>query len=181
MRRLTFAFCVFVLAGVALSAQRASAPGSQTLVIETAKGTIEVQLYSADVPKSVAHIVALANRGFYRSQRFHRVTPTLIQFGDPLSRNMTQQQAWGTGNSNNPINVAEILPKYKHVRGTVALANVGDPKLSDSQIYIMKASSPSLDGKYTIIGQVIKGMDVVDKIQKADVIRNATIKGAAPK
>jgi peptidylprolyl isomerase len=89
---------------------------------------------------------------------------------------MTQLPAWGSGNSGVPIGVAEISPKYKHVRGTVALANVGDPKYSDSQIYIMKSASPSLDGKYTIIGQVTKGMDVVDKIEKTDQIKNVTIK-----
>jgi len=176
MRRLLFLSCVLVLAGVGIDAQRAAAPAGPTMVIETVKGTIEVQLYAADAPKSVAHITALVNRSFYRSQHFHRVTPTLIQFGDPVSRNMTQQQAWGVGNSGNPINVAELVPKYKHVRGTVALANVGDPKLSDSQIYIMKTSSPSLDGKYVIIGKVTKGMEVVDKIEHADLIRLVTIK-----
>jgi cyclophilin family peptidyl-prolyl cis-trans isomerase len=176
MRRLLFVSCVLVLAAIGLDAQRAAAPPSPTMVVETAKGTIEIQLYATDAPKSVAHITALVNRSFYRSQRFHRVTPSLIQFGDPLSRNMTQQQAWGGGNSGNPINVAELVPKYKHVRGTVALANVGDPKLSDSQIYIMKTSSPSLDGKYVIIGKVTKGMEVVDKIEHTDLIKLVTIK-----
>jgi cyclophilin family peptidyl-prolyl cis-trans isomerase len=178
MRRLTMILAVLVLAGAGLSGQRATpAPAAgPTLVIDTVKGTIEVQLFKADAPKSVDHIIALANQGFYRSQRFHRVTPTLIQFGDKLSRDMTQMQAWGVGNSNNPIGVAEISPKHKHVRGTVALANIGDPKYSDSQMYIMKAASPSLDGKYTIIGQVTKGMAVADKIEKADLIRNVTVR-----
>ena len=176
MRRLPFVVGAFLLAGVLLQAQRAAGAAQPTMVIETVKGIIEVQLYATDVPKSVAHIVALVNRGFYRSQRFHRVTPTLVQFGDPLSRNMTQQQAWGSGNSNNPINVAEIVPKYKHLRGTVALANIGDPKLSDSHMYIMKTSSPSLDGKYTIIGKVTKGIEVVDKIERTDLIRLVSVK-----
>ena len=179
MRRL---LCTFVVCAVAIGvlhaqgAPKPAAPALPVMVIETDKGAIEIQLYRADAPKSVQHIVDLVNRSFYRSQRFHRVTPTLIQFGDPLSRNMTQMQAWGVGNSNNPIGVAEISPKYKHVRGTVALANIGDPKYSDSQIYIMKAVSPSLDGKYTIIGKVTKGMDVADKIEKADLIKLVTVK-----
>ena len=179
MRRLLCALVVCVVAAVALHAQagtKPAAPAAPTMVIDTAKGVIEIQLYQADAPKSVAHIIALVNRNFYRSQRFHRVTPTLIQFGDQLTRNMTQMQAWGMGNSNNPIGVAEISPKYKHVRGTVALANIGDPKYSDSQIYIMKTVSPSLDGKYTIIGKVTKGMDVADKTERADLIKLITIK-----
>lgn len=179
MRRLILACVVCAVATVAMRAQAGTnraAPAAPVMVIETVKGTMEIQLYQADAPKSVRHIIDLVNRSFYRSQRFHRVTPTLIQFGDPVSRNMTQMQAWGVGNSNNPIGVAEISPKYKHVRGTVALANIGDPKYSDSQIYIMKTVSPSLDGKYTIIGKVTKGIDVADKIEKTDLIKLVTIK-----
>lgn len=178
MRRLLFVLCAAFAATAALAAQRSgsAATAGPLMVIDTVKGTIEIQLYAEDAPKSVAHIVDLAKSSFYRSQRFHRVTPTLVQFGDKLSRNMTQMQAWGTGNSGSPIGVAEISPKHKHVRGTVALANVGDAKYSDSQIYIMKTSSPSLDGKYTIIGRVTKGMDVVDRIEKTDLIKLVTIK-----
>ena len=176
MRRLLPVVCSILFAAVALQGQRAAAPPSPGLVVATVKGPIEIQLFAADAPKSVAHILDLVKSSFYRSQRFHRVTPTLIQFGDKLSRNMTQMQAWGTGNSGTPIGVAELSPKYKHVRGTVALANIGDPKYSDSQIYIMKAASPSLDGKYTIIGRVTKGMEVVDRIEKTDQINLVTIK-----
>jgi cyclophilin family peptidyl-prolyl cis-trans isomerase len=177
MRRLMLVLISVAAAGLAVSAQRAAAPAAgSVLVVETVKGTIEIQLFPAEAPKSVAHVTALAKRGFYRSQHVHRVTPTLIQFGDPISRNMTQMQAWGSGNSGNPIGVAEISAKLKHVRGTVALANVGNAKYSDSQIYIMKASSPSLDGKYTIIGRVTKGMDVVDRTEKADLIKLVTVR-----
>jgi peptidylprolyl isomerase len=88
---------------------------------------------------------------------------------------MTKTGSWGTGSSYNPIGVAEIS-KRAHVRGMVGLANSGNPKLADSQIYIMKATSSSLNGKYAIIGQVIKGMDVVDKLEYADMIKMATIK-----
>jgi len=94
---------------------------------------------------------------------------------------MSYQAYWGTGGSGQPIGVAEISKKHTHVRGTVAMAHSGDPRYADSQIYIMKAASPSLDGKYTIIGQVTLGMEVVDKLQVPDILKNAYLKGEGPK
>ena len=65
------------------------------MVIETAKGTIEIQLFQSEAPKSVDHIIALVNKNFYRSQRFHRVESSVVQFGDPQSRDMTKQAIVG--------------------------------------------------------------------------------------
>jgi len=182
--RLTIAIGLVALAATLAEAQAprggASTNAGPVMVLETVKGTIEIQLFANDAPKSVEHIVALVNRSFYRSQRVHRVEGSLIQFGDPQSRDMTKQGSWGTGSSFNPIGVAEIS-KRSHVRGAVGLANSGNAKLADSQLYIMKAASPSLNGKHAIIGQVIKGMDVVDKLAYADLIKMVTIKGAGQK
>jgi peptidylprolyl isomerase len=155
---------------------RPAAPAGPMLVLDTSKGTVEIELFPNDAPKSVAHILELVKQSFYRGLRFHRVTPTLAQFGDPQTRNMTQRNAWGTGGSGKIVGAAEISKTRKHVRGTVALANSAGPASSDSQIYIMKAASPSLDGKYIIIGQVTKGMDVVDKIAETDLVKNLTLK-----
>ena len=164
-----------------MATQAARGPaGSPVMVIETVKGTIEIQLFRAEAPKSVDHIIELVKKSFYRSQRIHRVEGSLVQFGDPLSRDMTKIQYWGTGSSYNPIGVAE-LPKRQHVRGSVGLAHSGNPKLADSQIYIMKAPSPSLDGKHAVIGQVIKGIEVVDRLAKADLIKLVTIREAGQK
>ena len=118
----------------------------------------------------------LVKRSFYRGQRFHRVEKSLVQVGDPTSRDMSRQGYWGTGNSGNPIGVFELNRKRQHVRGTVGLGHSGNPLGADSQFYIMKAASPSLDGKYAIIGQVVTGMAVVDKIEVADMIKNTTLK-----
>jgi len=150
------------------------APAGPIVTIETLKGTFVIQLFPADAPKSVDHILALVRRNFYRGQRFHRVEPSLVQFGDPTSRDVSRRDWWGRAGSGDPIGVAE-LNKRKHVRGTVALANTGSAKSADSQIYICKAAMPSLDGKYVVIGQVIKGIEVVDKLQVADVLRNVTL------
>jgi peptidyl-prolyl cis-trans isomerase B (cyclophilin B) len=193
MRRLTFIFCVALAAMPLLTTERAhgTAPdreqgtarapvASPIVVIETAKGTIEVELFRAEAPKSVDHIMTLVTRSFYRSQRVHRVVSTLVQFGDPQSRDMTKQSSWGTGSSFKPIGVAEIS-KRRHVRGAVGLAHAGNATLADSQIYIMKTASPALDGKHAIIGQVIRGMTVVDKLERTDLIKLVTLKETGQK
>jgi peptidylprolyl isomerase len=73
--------------------------------------------------------------------------------------------------------VAEISKRHLHVRGAVGLAYSGSAVNADSQLYIMKSPSPSLDGKYAIIGQVTKGMDVVDRVEETDLVKNMTVKG----
>jgi len=143
--------------------------------METVKGTIEIQLYQSEAPKSVDHILALVKRGFYRSQRFHRSEKSLIQFGDPTTRDMTLMSGWGTGSSNSPIGAAEWT-QHKQVRGTVGLAHAGNPTLADSQLYILKVAIPQLEKTHVAIGQVTKGIDVVDKIEKADMIKMVTVK-----
>jgi cyclophilin family peptidyl-prolyl cis-trans isomerase len=179
MRRFAYACGAVCLAAavVAAAGERASAQGagSPIVVIETAKGTFEIELFAAEAPKSVEHIVTLIKRNFYRSQRIHRAEATLVQFGDPLSRDMTKQNSWGTGSSYNPIGVAEIS-KRTHVRGAVGLAHSGNPTLADSQIYVMKAASPSLNGKHAVIGRVISGMAVVDTLERTDRLTNVTLK-----
>jgi peptidylprolyl isomerase len=176
-KKLAVLFALLAVNAVVAAAPAASpAPASPVLVLETAKGTIEIELYQADAPKSVAHIVDLVQHNFYRGLRFHRVTASLVQIGDPMTRDMSKRGYWGSGGSGQPIGVSEVSRKYSHVRGTVGLASAGGPALADSQFYIMKRASPSLDGKYTIIGRVISGMAVVDKLQVADVVKNATIK-----
>jgi cyclophilin family peptidyl-prolyl cis-trans isomerase len=190
MRRLALLLCatamaVWVLGNQGLQGAQATRGATAVaalpvMVIDTVKGTIQIQLFQNDAPKSVAHILALVNKSFYRAQRFHRAEPTLVQFGDPQSRDMTRIDSWGTGSSYNPIGVAEIS-KRKHVRGAVGLAHSGNATLADSQLYIMKAASPSLDGKHAIIGQVIAGLAVVDQIAKGDQIKLVTMKVAGQK
>ena len=185
MRRGALVLCFAALAVSVSEAQgqRARGPAAPPLpvmVIETVKGPIEVQLFSADAPKSVEHIIALVKRGFYRSQRFHRVEPFLAQFGDPSSRDMTLMTGWGRGSSNSPIGVVEWT-KRKHVRGAVGLAHAGNPTLADSQLYILKTAHPALDRTHVVIGQVTVGMAVVDKLEKADMLKMVMMKEVAPK
>ena len=180
-----FALLLTVLLVPSGLAQRQTAPtaaasANPVVVVETQKGSFEIELFQKEAPKSVDHILKLVNENFYRGLRFSRAEASLVQIGDPQSRDMSKQASWGTGNSGNPIGVSEISKTRKHERGTVALANSGYPQNADSQFYIMKVASPSLDGKYAIIGRVTTpaGMAVVDKIVKTDVVLSMKLKGA---
>ena len=152
---------------------RAEEPGGPpVLVIETAKGTIEIETFPEEAPQSVEHIVALVNRRFYNGLRIHRVEPGfVVQFGDPQTRDMTRRATWGSGGSGNPIGVSEVSSSHPHRLGSVALAHPGDPTRADSQMYISFGPQPALDPDFTVFGQVISGMDVARALALNDVIR----------
>lgn len=173
-------------AAPAAVAQKPAGTTAPIIVIETLKGTVEIQLLPAIAPKSVAHLVDLVRKRFYRGLRVHRVERSLVQLGDPQSRNVGLKAFWGSQGSGMPIGVAEISKTESHVRGAVGLAYAGDfkdgaAKNADSQFYILKTAAPSLDGRYAIVGHVIKGMDVVDQWDVGEVIRNCYLKGEGPK
>ena len=152
------------------------------VVFETSKGSFEVELYPADAPKSVEHILTLVRRNFYRGIRVHRFEPGfVVQFGDPQTRDVSRKAYWGSGGSGRAIGVGEISPKRSHKLGAVALAsNGGDPRTADSQVYICVNSDPGrysyMDGKYAVIGQVVSGMSVVQQLRELDIIKQATVK-----
>jgi peptidylprolyl isomerase len=183
--KLTLPLCVIVAVGVwaaATSAQQKSPGAGPTIVLETVKGTIEFETYPEEAPKTVAQVVGLVNKDFYNGQRFHRADPNfVIQVGDPVSRDMSRMDWWGRQGSGKPIGVAEITKKRRNVIGAVGMGHAGDPKLADSQFFILKRNAPENDGKYTIFGKVIKGMDVVNKIQKGDILKRAYVKDEAAK
>ena len=163
-------------------AKPAAGSAAPIVIIETAKGIIEIETFPAEAPKSVAHFVDLARRGFYRGQRFHWVATGLIQAGDPLSRDLTKQREWGSGGSgprlsNKPIGVAEPS-KRKFERGIVGLAYRGGykPETADSMFFILTGPNSNLNGKYAALGKVIKGMNVADKIEAQDVIKNVSVR-----
>jgi cyclophilin family peptidyl-prolyl cis-trans isomerase len=177
--RVVLTLCVAAaLLGVRPVAQTSPGAGP-VIVLETAKGTIEFETYPDEAPKTVAQIVGLVKRNFYNGLRFHRAEASLgaVQIGDPQTRNMLYREYWGRQASGKPIGVAEITKKRKHVRGAVAMAYPGtDPKSADSQFFIDTKAHPEWDGKYAVFGKVIKGIEVVDKIQVADVLKKASVK-----
>ncbi|HZI80305.1 MAG TPA: peptidylprolyl isomerase [Vicinamibacterales bacterium] len=163
----------------AAPAQPKRSPGAGPLiVVETVKGTFQFETYPNEAPKSVEHVLALVKRNFYNGMRVHRQIPGFImQFGDPFSRDMSKKDLWGTGGSFNIVGVGEPSPKRTHALGAVAMAYPGkDPRQADSQLYVTLAPVHRLDGNYTVIGQVIAGMDVVQKLAVPDVIRRVTVK-----
>jgi peptidyl-prolyl cis-trans isomerase B (cyclophilin B) len=162
------------------AAPRRSPGAGPIIVFETMKGSFEVETYPNEAPKTVEHVLALVKRNFYNGLRIHRYEPGfVVQWGDPQTRDMTKRDSWGTGGSGRSIGVSEVSPKRPHVTGAVAAAYAGDPRLADSQIYVVLSPQPQLNKGYTVFGQVISGMDVVTRLRVPDVIRRATIKGAA--
>jgi cyclophilin family peptidyl-prolyl cis-trans isomerase len=155
-------------------------PAGPVIVVETSKGTFEFETYPAEAPKTVAHVVALVKRGFYDDQRVHRALPGfLVQWGDPRSRDTARDEDWGRGadaSSGTPIGVAEISRKHLHTRGAVAVAHPGTPGQADSQIYVTLADRPDLNGKYTVFGQVIAGVEVLPRLERGDLIRRMSVK-----
>lgn len=145
-------------------------------IIKTSKGEIKVDLYAKEAPFSVTNFLQLAKKGFYKGLTFHRVVPGfVIQGGDPTGT--------GTGGPGYTI-PAEI--KLPHKEGSLAWARLpetdplGRPvnpekRSSGSQFYIALAPQPSLDGGYTVFGQTVSGMDVVQKIQRGDTIQDIEI------
>jgi cyclophilin family peptidyl-prolyl cis-trans isomerase len=155
-----------------------TSPGAgPVIVVETVKGTFEFETYPNEAPKTVARIVELVNKRFYNGLRVHRVVPNfVVQLGDPTTRDMTKQAEWGRYGSGTPIGVAEITKTRTHVRGAVAMAHLDDPTKADSQWYVTLSPQPRLDGKYTVFGKVISGMDVVTKLQVTDRIIRVTVR-----
>ncbi|KQQ91564.1 peptidylprolyl isomerase [Aureimonas sp. Leaf324] len=159
-----------LLAAVAMSAiapANAQTAAGDTLVIETSKGEIDVKLRPDLAPKHVEQIKALAKEGFYNGVVFHRVIDGFMaQTGDPTGT--------GMGGSDKPDLKAEFSDTpFK--RGTVGMARAQDPNSANSQFFIMLADGDFLNGQYTVVGEVTKGMDVVDKIKKGDEANNGTV------
>ena len=158
-------------------AQETSPGAGPVVVVETEKGTFEFETYPNEAPRTVARILELVKSRFYNGMRVHRVVPGFVaQMGDPLTRDMTKKDRWGTSGSGKPIGVAEISKTRTHVRGAVAMAHAGDAAKADSQFYVTLAPQPRLNSGYTVFGRVIAGMDVVAKLEVGDRIVRATVK-----
>ncbi len=157
---------ILFLATLIMGASVMAADTDQVAVIETKFGKIVIEFYEKDAPKTVANFIKLAKEGYYNGTTFHRVIPDfMIQGGDPNSKDDDRSND-GTGG---PGYTVEAEIKLPHKRGTVATARQGDQvnpqrRSSGSQFFINVKYNDFLDGGYTVFGNVIKGMDVVDKI-----------------
>ena len=143
-------------------------------VIDTAQGVIELDLFSDEVPGTVANFEKLAKDGFYDGTTFHRVIPNfMVQGGDPYSR--TGKGRVGTGGPGYTIKCETQKNVHKHVAGTLSMAHAGKDT-GGSQFFICHSPQPHLDGVHTVFGQVTKGQDVVNKIAQNDEVKSIRVK-----
>ena len=148
----------------------ATLPDEPVFDIVTNMGTMKIKLYSG-TPKHRENFAKLALSGYYNGLLFHRViNGFMIQGGDPLTKNPTNADKFGTGGPGYTV-PAEFVPEYRHKKGALAAARRGDAanpmkESSGSQFYIVQneAACAALDGDYTVFGETISGLDVVDKI-----------------
>ena len=133
---------------------------SHTVELQTNHGLIRIELDPERAPLSSANFLAYVGRGHYDGTVFHRVIEGFMaQGGDPTGT--------GTGGSKLP-NLPPEFSQRHFVRGVCGMARAQDPGSANSQFFIMFAPAPSLDGKYTIWGQVVSGMQYVDQIKRGD-------------
>ena len=143
---------------------------SLTATFDTDRGAIKVELLADKAPLTVANFVNLAKRGFYDGLTFHRVIPDfMIQGGCP--------KGTGTGGPGYKFE-DETGNGVPHERGVLSMANAG-PGTNGSQFFITHVSTPWLNGKHTVFGKVIEGLDVVDAVKQGDSIKSVTIAGDA--
>ena len=137
---------------------------------ETDRGPIKVELFPEKAPLTVANFVNLARRGFYDGLNFHRVIPDfMIQGGCP--------EGSGRGGPGYKFE-DEAGNGVGHERGVLSMANAG-PNTNGSQFFITHVATPWLDGKHTVFGKVVEGIEAVDKVEQGDTIRKVAIEGDA--
>lgn len=159
-----------VIDTVAAAKAAAALPEEPVFDIVTTMGTIKVRLYK-NTPRHRANFEKLALSGFYDSTRIHRVVNEfMIQMGDPLSRDTSKTALWGTGGPDWQV-PAEFVPEYRHKKGALAAARRGDQanpykESSGSQFYLVQNpdNCVHLDGEYTVFGETVAGLNVIDRI-----------------
>ncbi len=138
-----------------------------TVLMNTSKGIIEIELYPEHAPKTVNNFVFLAKEGYYDGILFHRViSDFMIQGGDPT----------GTGSGGPGYKFEDEFKgnPLKHERCVISMANAG-PNTNGSQFFITHSPQPHLNGKHTVFGKVINGQDVVDLIEQGDKMEQVTV------
>jgi peptidyl-prolyl cis-trans isomerase B (cyclophilin B) len=134
--------------------------------ITTSEGEMVVAFWPDVAPKTVENFKTLARKGFYDGTCFHRVIKDfMIQGGDPLTKDLTKEAMWGTGDPG--YKVKAEFNDHHHDRGVLSMARSNDPDSAGSQFFICHGNPHFLDNKYTAFGKLIKGDDVLEKIATA--------------
>ena len=164
MIRMLALFAALVCAAPAMAQSLPAGLDKQNaVVIDTTKGRIVIKLRADLAPKHAERIKLLAREGYYNNVPFHRVIEGFMaQTGDGKNFN-------GTGGSKYP-NLPAEFSSVPYTRGIVGMARTSDPNSANSQFFIMFADGSSLNGKYTVIGEVVSGMDVVDKLKRGELV-----------
>ena len=136
-----------------------------TATIETEKGNLVLELFASDVPVTVNNFVFLAREEFYNGSTFYRVIPDFMaQGGDPT----------GTGTGGTGYSFADEFTEHTHVAGALSMANAG-PNTNSCHFFITYTPQHHLDGKHSVFGQLIEGMDVLERLENGDIIKRITI------
>ncbi len=140
----------------------------EVAIISTTKGEFVLEFWPEVAPKTVANFKKLATEGFYDGTSFHRIIAGFMaQGGDPLTKDLEQEARYGTGDPGYKI-PAEFNNR-KHTRGVISMARSADPDSAGSQFFLMLGDAPHLDGQYSAFGKVVKGVEVLDKIEAVPV------------
>jgi len=136
---------------------------SEQAIIKTAHGEMTVEFWPDVAPKTVENFKKLARDGFYDGTAFHRIVKGfMIQGGDPLTKDASQESRWGTGGPGHRVK-AEFNER-SHVRGVISMARSQDPDSAGSQFFICLADAKFLDRNYTAFGKLVSGDEVLEKL-----------------
>jgi peptidyl-prolyl cis-trans isomerase B (cyclophilin B) len=145
------------------AADKTSTSMAPKAIIKTKFGDMEVTFFPEKAPKHVENFIALAKSGFYNGTIFHRVIPGfMIQGGDPNTKDPNKPETYGMGGPSQRLNAE--FNDIPHRRGILSMARTSDPNSAGSQFFIVVKDSNFLDRQYTAFGEVVKGMEVADKI-----------------
>jgi len=144
-------------------AEKADAAKGPKAIIKTKFGDMDIVFFPEKAPKHVENFIALAKSGFYNGTIFHRVIPGfMIQGGNPNTKDLNKPETYGQGGPSQRLKAE--FNDIPHRRGILSMARTNDPNSAGSQFFIVVKDSNFLDGQYTVFGEVVKGMEVADKI-----------------
>jgi peptidyl-prolyl cis-trans isomerase B (cyclophilin B) len=142
---------------------KAEGAKSPKAIVKTKYGDMDITFFPEKAPKHVENFIALAKSGFYNGTIFHRVIPGfMIQGGDPNTKDLNKPETYGQGGPSHRLKAE--FNDIPHRRGILSMARSNDPDSAGSQFFIVVKDSNFLDGQYTVFGEVVKGMEVADKI-----------------
>jgi len=160
-------------------ASAADAAVDEVAVIETTKGKLVLEFWPDVAPKTVANFKKLAKEGFYDGTAFHRIIKGFMaQGGDPLTKDLSKEAMWGTGDPGYKI-PAEFNDR-KHTRGVISMARSMDPNSAGSQFFLMLGTAPHLDNQYTAFGKVIDGEKTLTAIEETPVVTSSNGEPSKP-